>query len=122
MRPDVDTAAPPTYRHLSENLKGKQAAAEKQAEVDRLNIILAQRLKTTPSISGLPPAQGPGSTRPEQNILSWPERMERACMTGDMPLLNQTLFHVGCAEPYIDKSLCSDALIIRSSKTESSNN
>ena len=96
MGPDVNTDAPISvyYKHLKENLKGRQTAAEKQAEIERLNIMMGERLKTTPSLSGLPPYRGP-EKKVQESAATWPERMERACLAGDMPLLNQTLFHVG---------------------------
>jgi hypothetical protein len=92
MRPDTDTKAPKTYPHLSENLKGKQQVADEKKELERLNTMMEQRLQSMPNFGKAKVAQL--SKRP-RDVLNWPEKMERACLTGDSPLLNQALFHVG---------------------------
>ena len=62
-------------------------------QIERLNIMMGERLKSVPSLSAKPST--PRMSKKVESKLSWPDRMERACLTGDMPLLNQTLFHVG---------------------------
>ena len=89
---EVDTATPQAYPHLSQNLKGAQIAKEKEAEIQRLNEIQAERVENTVSISKFkavprPSARGGGP-------MSWEDKMERACMVGDQPMLNQVLKHV----------------------------
>lgn len=92
MQPDVNTDAPPVYKHLQQNLKGKQLFQEKEAEIKRLNKIMHERVANTTSISKF--TKVPNMSRRSGPELSWAQKMEKACMHGDEPMLNQALKHV----------------------------
>ena len=92
MRPGVDTVAPPVYKHLKQNLKGKMILSEKEAEIKRLNEIQDMRVANTTSISKFPKV--PNMSRRAGAELTWEQKIERACMHGDEPMLNQALQHV----------------------------
>jgi hypothetical protein len=92
MQPDINTDAPPVYKHLQQNLKGRLIEAEKVAEIVRLNEIQDMRVANTVSISKFP--EVPNMSRRAGAVLTWEQKMERACMHGDEPMLNQALQHV----------------------------
>ena len=111
MQPDVDTEAPPVYKHLQQKLKGKQLEAEKEAEIKRLNEIQQERVANTKSISKFPKV--PNMSRRSGPALTWEEKMERACLHGDEPMLNQALQHVDpsatLSDGWFPVALCSAA-------------
>lgn len=111
MQPDVDTEAPPVYKHLQQNLKGKQMFQEKEAEIKRLNDLMHTRVANTKSISKV--SKVPTMSRRSGPELTWLQKMERACIHGDEPMLNQALQYVNPSAKLTDGwfpvALCSAA-------------
>ena len=111
MQPDVDTEAPPVYKHLQQNLKGKQMFQEKEAEIKRLNDLMHTRVANTTSISKF--SKVPTMSRRSGPELTWLQKMERACIHGDEPMLNQALQHVDpsamLTDGWFPVALCSAA-------------
>ena len=51
MKPAVDATSPRRYKHLTENLKGKQMAEDKRLETERINKASQARLASMASMS-----------------------------------------------------------------------
>ena len=51
MKPAVDATSPWRYKHLTENLKGKQMAEDKRLETERINKASQARLASMASMS-----------------------------------------------------------------------
>ena len=50
MKPAVDATSPRRYKHLTENLKGKQMAEDKRLETERINKASQARLASMASM------------------------------------------------------------------------
>ena len=92
---EVDTVEPPKYPHLSQNLKGKQIQMELHDDMKRISKIQDARVAATTSITKFPPMAGRRrSARGKGATETWPEKLERAILNGDLPLLSMATAHV----------------------------